>query len=133
MTDFAADINARARWVRACNGLPEPAWPTVERLIVALVLGDQATFDREGCTRQQALQWLSGDPAFSACTADAGTLITAQPVRDLVVGQDDGSGCTGERSAGRSSPWWLRPGSRSFPPPAPVATTRSGGNFRLPP
>jgi predicted nucleic acid-binding Zn ribbon protein len=93
MTDFAADITARARWAQARNnGHPEPAWSTGERLIVALVLGNQATLDSEGYTRQQALQRLSGDLAFYGCTADAeiwitgiraalrlGTIMTADP------------------------------------------------------
>ena len=77
MTDFAADITARARWAQARNdGHPEPAWSTGERLIVALVLGDQATLDSEGYTRQQVLQRLSGDLAFYGCTVDAETWIT---------------------------------------------------------
>jgi hypothetical protein len=74
---FATGITARARWARDRNdGHPEPAWSTGERLIVALVLGDQATLDSEGYSRQQALQRLSGDLAFHGYPADAETWIT---------------------------------------------------------
>ena len=52
MTDFAADITARSSRAQARNnGHPEPAWSTGERLIVALVLGNQATLDSEGYTK----------------------------------------------------------------------------------
>ncbi len=72
--DFAGDITRRARWARDHNdGRPEPAWSTGERLAVALVLGDQATLDAEGYTRQEAAQRLAGDIAFYGYPGDAGT------------------------------------------------------------
>ena len=59
---FAADITRRARWARDHNdGRSEPAWSTGERLFVALVLGDQATFDDEGYSRQEAVGRLAGE------------------------------------------------------------------------
>jgi hypothetical protein len=74
---FVADITARARWARDHNdGHPESAWSTGERLVVALVLGDQATLDSEGYTRQQALQRLSGDLEFHGYPDYAETWIT---------------------------------------------------------
>src|SRR5215831_16088862 len=74
---FAEDITRRARWARDHNdGRPEPAWSTGERLVVALVLGDQATLDAEGYTRQEAAQRLAGDLAFYGYPADAGTWLT---------------------------------------------------------
>jgi hypothetical protein len=72
--DFARDITRRARWARDYNdGRPEPAWSTGERLTVALVLGDQATLDAEGYTRQEAAQRLAGDLAFYGYPGDADT------------------------------------------------------------
>jgi hypothetical protein len=77
MTRFAADITARARLARDHNdGRPMPAWSTGERLIVALVLGDQATLDNEGYTRHEVLQRLAGDLAFHGDTTDPATWIT---------------------------------------------------------
>jgi hypothetical protein len=77
MKDFAAGITACARFARDHNdGRPMPAWSTGERLIVALILGDQATLDSEGYTRQEALQRLAGDLAYHGDTTDAGTWIT---------------------------------------------------------
>ncbi len=74
---FAEDITRRARWARDHNGgRPEPAWSTGERLVAALVLGDQATLDAEGYTRQEAAQRLVGDLAFYGYPADAGTWLT---------------------------------------------------------
>lgn len=72
----AADIAARARWALDLNGgHPNPAWSTGERLIVALVLNDQATLDAEGYTRQQALERLAGDLEWHGYTAGAETWI----------------------------------------------------------
>jgi hypothetical protein len=74
---WTADITRRARWARDHNGgRPEPVWSTGERLAVALVLGDQATLDAEGYTRQQAAQRLAGDLAFCGYSADVGTWLT---------------------------------------------------------
>src|SRR5258708_3031998 len=77
MIDFAADITARARWARAHNnGHPEPAWSTGERLAVRVVLGDQATLDGKGYTRQEAVQRLSGEIAFYGYTTGVEAWIT---------------------------------------------------------
>lgn len=92
--DFAADITARARWARTRNNNhPEPAWSTGERLAVALVLGDQATLDCEGYTRQQRC---NGCPQTSRSTATPPT-------------PTHGSRASGPRSD-RTGPAEARPG-----------------------
>jgi len=61
----------------ATYGWVSQSWSTGERLAVALVLGDHATLDnREGYTRQEAVQRLSGDIAFYGYAADTETWIT---------------------------------------------------------
>jgi hypothetical protein len=73
LAGFAEDITRRARWARDSNdGHPEPAWSTGERLIVALVLGDQATLDAEGYTVRDAANRLAGDLTYYGYTAGPG-------------------------------------------------------------
>jgi hypothetical protein len=68
----------RARNARDHNGgKPEPAWSTGERLIVALILGDQTTLDLEDCTEDQALSRLGGDLYFHGYPSDASTWVEA--------------------------------------------------------
>jgi hypothetical protein len=60
--DFAEDIIRRCRWAIGYNGhRPNPAWSTGERLIVALVLTDDAYLAAEGYTKAEALTRLAGD------------------------------------------------------------------------
>jgi hypothetical protein len=60
--DFAEDITRRCRWALAYNdGTPDPAWSTGERLIVALVLTDDAYIAAEGYTKAGVLSRLAGD------------------------------------------------------------------------
>lgn len=68
----------RARHARDHNdGKPEPAWSTGERLIVALILSDQATLDLEGYTEREALSRLGGDLYFYGYPSDASTWVEA--------------------------------------------------------
>ena len=62
MDDFARDIPRRCRWALAHNGgTPNPAWSAGERLIVALVLTDDAYIAAEGYTKAEVLSRLEGD------------------------------------------------------------------------
>jgi hypothetical protein len=57
----------RARWVHdRYDGQPNLTWPTGEKFIVALILGNQAYLHAADCTRQEAMQRLGdrlGDDA----------------------------------------------------------------------
>jgi hypothetical protein len=59
---FTDDMIRRARWARDHNnGHPNPAWSTGEKLIIALILGNEAYLHVADYTKPEALQRLSGD------------------------------------------------------------------------
>ena len=59
---FTEDMIRRCRWALSYNGgRPNPAWSTGERLIVALVLTDDAYIKAEGHTKADVLSRLAGD------------------------------------------------------------------------
>lgn len=70
---FGADLLRRARWARDHNGgQPDAAWSTGEFLIVALILGDQATLDGMNYTRPEVESRLMGDLRYYGYLGDVG-------------------------------------------------------------
>jgi hypothetical protein len=80
---FADDITTRARLALKYNdGIPEPAWSTGERLVVALVLGRTDLINVMGYDRDEALERLAGDLYGSVADAEAWVEAVATRVRD---------------------------------------------------
>jgi hypothetical protein len=96
VASFTADITRRSRWARDHNGgHPAPAWSTGERLAVALVLDDKATFDAEGYTKQEAAQRINGDLLYYGYTAGAGTWLQEVRAALSAGGKEDSRGTDG--------------------------------------
>ncbi|GLY82006.1 hypothetical protein [Actinoallomurus iriomotensis] len=54
--EFARGLAGRVRWAREHNnGFPSPAWPTKERLAVALAMGNQDYLTQQGYRISSAL------------------------------------------------------------------------------